>query len=211
MVFIRGIVFVLLCNLSQLTMAGDSVKFTFDGDALGGVPKGWVGGVTGEGSARWTVSADPAAPSKPNVLKQSGEGTYVWGIVDKVAIKNGYVQTRFMALTGKEDQAGGLVWRFVDKDNYYVTRANVLENNVRIYRVVGGRRTMFGSANVDVTGKQWHLLRVGFNNDVFTVSFNGKELLKAQDDRLQAAGGVGLWTKADSVTVFDDMEYANTN
>ncbi len=106
---------------------------SFDRDAPGALPAGWRSGVTGRGSPKWSVEADASAPSRPNVLKQSGSGTFPWCVRPDVSLENGYVEVRFKPLTGREDQAGGLVWRWKDGDNYYVARANALENNVSLY------------------------------------------------------------------------------
>jgi hypothetical protein len=119
------------------------------------------------------------------------------------------VSVRFKAVAGKVDQAGGLVARFKDKDNYYITRANALENNVRLYKVVDGSRKQFAGVNAKVTSGEWHTLRLVANGSHFEVFFDGKSLFTAADDTLKDAGRVGLWTKADSVTLFDDLRIAD--
>jgi hypothetical protein len=114
---------------------------------------------------------------------------------------------KFKPVSGQEDQAGGVVWRVKDADNYYIARANALEGNVRIYHFVKGKRTQFKGANLPVASGQWHTLRVNFSGSRFAVVFNGKELFTAEDETHQNAGKVGVWTKADSVTLFDDFHY----
>ena len=181
--------------------------------ADGTSPKGWTSAVTGSGTAKWTVEKDDSAPSKPNVLKQSGEGTFPIILNDGSAVKNGFVEVKGKALEGKEDQAIGVIWRARDKDNYYVCRANALEGNVVLYKTVGGKRSPLDivgrkggyGVKTSVAPKHWHTLRVDFKGDTFTVTFDGKELFKVQDATFADAGKVGLWTKADSVTVFDDF------
>jgi len=116
------------------------------------------------------------------------------------------VTTRFKAISGRVDQAGGLVVRLVDRNNYYVARANSLENNVRFYRVVGGRRQQLASANSKVTSGEWHTLTLRAQGNRFSVSFDGKPLLTHADKTFVAPGKVALWTKADSVTRFDRLE-----
>ena len=112
----------------------------FDTDAVGSLPDSWVEGVTGRGTPRWIVESDASAPSKPNVLKQSGTGTFPWCVRHKTSIEDGFVEVKFKALAGTEDRAGGVVWRWKDGDNYYVARANALENNVSLYYTEAGRR-----------------------------------------------------------------------
>ncbi len=114
-------------------------------------------------------------------------------------------QGRALAAGETDDQAGGVVWRAKDADNYYIARANALEGNVRIYHFVKGKRTQFKGVTEKVASGQWHTLRVNFSGNRFTVLFNGKELFTAEDETFKEAGKVGLWTKADSVTLFDDF------
>jgi len=112
----------------------------FDTNSIGSAPSGWSAGVTGRGSFRWTVEADASAPSKSNVLKQSGRGDFPWCVKNEPQIADGYAEVKFKPVSGKEDQAGGVVWRWKDGDNYYVARANALEDNVSLYYTRHGRR-----------------------------------------------------------------------
>jgi hypothetical protein len=114
---------------------------------------------------------------------------------------------KFKPVAGKEDQAGGLIWRFQDKDNYYIARANALEDNVAIYYTIDGKRTEKKRIGIRVTSNQWHSLRVDFKDNDFVVTFDGKEALEWKDDTFKQAGKVGVWTKADSVTLFDDFSF----
>jgi hypothetical protein len=182
---------------------------TFENVKLGQLPRGWLAGVTGQGSPKWAVEKDDSAPSKPNVLKQSGEGTFPWCVKKDVSLTDGHVEVKFKPIAGKEDQAGGLVWRWQDGDNYYIARANALEDNVTIYHTVKGRRVAFKNTNTKVTSSEWHTLRVDFKGKRFTVSFDGKKVIDADDDTFSKPGAVGVWTKADSVTLFDDFTYSN--
>ena len=183
---------------------------SFDNDQPGAVPAGWRCGVTGRGSPKWLVEADPTAPSKPNVLKQSGSGTFPWCVRPDVSLVDGYVEVKFKSVSGKEDQAGGLVWRWKDGDNYYVARANALENNVSLYYTQGGRRNTLKYVNAPVARNTWHTLRVEFYGKRIRVFLNGKPYIEMEDDRITAGGAVGVWTKADSVTAFDDFTYNPT-
>lgn len=179
----------------------------FDDAKPGQPPPGWTAAQTGKGAAKWTVEKDDTAPSKPNVLKQSGEAAYPIAIKQDSNLKDGFVEVKFKPVSGQEDQAGGVIWRCKDPDNYYIARANALENNVRIYHFIKGKRTQFKGANLPVAADQWHTLRVNFSGNRFTVIFNGKELFQADDNTFPDSGKVGLWTKADSVTLFDDFTF----
>ncbi len=134
----------------------------FDNEVAGSLPEGWVAGVTGRGAARWTVEPDPSAPSQPNVLKQSGRGDFPWCVRRDAALADGYVEVKFKPLSGREDQAGGVVWRWKDGDNYYVARANALEGNVSLYYTERGRRITIKYVDAPVAKSQWHTLRVEF-------------------------------------------------
>lgn len=199
----------ILAVLVGLYTAGSAMAETiqFDDAKTGGLPSGWLGGVTGSGTPKWTVEPDASAPSKPNVLKQSGEGTYPWCVKKDVSLTDGFVEMKFKPVSGKEDQAGGVVWRWKDGDNYYVVRANALEDNVTIYHTTGGTRRSFKSVDKKVASNQWHTLRVDFKGNQYTVSFDGERVIEARDDTIKGAGAVGVWTKADSVTLFDDFNY----
>ena len=181
----------------------------FDAADTGKAPPGWTVTKTGSGSPKWTVEKDDTAPSKPNVLKQSGEATYPVCIKDDTKLKDGFVEVKFKPIAGKEDQAGGVIWRCADADNYYIARANALEDNVTIYHTIKGKRVSFKNVNTPVKPGVWHTLRVDFAGNKFTVTFDGKKVIEATDDSFADAGKVGVWTKADSVTLFDDFIYGS--
>ena len=195
--------------LAATVLAGAAVADTvnFDNLKTGAPPAGWTATRTGTGDARWTIEKDDTAPSKPNVLKQSGEATYPVCIKDDTSVKDGFVEVKFKPISGKEDQAGGVVWRLKDANNYYVARANALEDNVTIYDTVNGRRTERKRTNVKVAPNAWHAIRVDFQDNHFTVTLDGKKALDRDDVTFKDAGNVGVWTKADSVTLFDDFSY----
>jgi hypothetical protein len=179
----------------------------FDKAKPGSLPAGWISGVTGYGSPRWAVEADSTAPSIPNVLRQSGAGAFPWCVKKSVSLADGYVEVKFKPLSGNEDQAGGIVWRWKDGDDYYVARANALENNVSLHYMQGGSRETIKFADAPVAVNQWHKLRVDFSGKRISVSLDGKTLIVENDDHIPGAGAVGVWTKADSVTAFDDFRY----
>ena len=185
--------------------AADSVNF--DAGTVGQAPAGWTATRTGSGDAKWTIEKDDTAPSKPNVLKQSGVATYPVCFKNDTNLKDGFVEVKFKPISGKEDQAGGVVWRLKDANNYYIARANALEDNVTIYHTINGRRTEKKRTNMKVASNVWHTIRVDFADNHFTVTCDAKKAIEWDDDTFKEAGKVGVWTKADSLTLFDDFSY----
>src|SRR5712691_5960332 len=161
---------ILTTTLLSVAALADSVNF--DNLKSGAPPPGWTVTKTGTGDAKWTVEADNTAPSPPNVLKQSGRATYPICIKDDTNLKDGFVEVKFKPVAGKGDQAGGVIWRAKDSNNYYVARANALEDNVTIYDTVNGRRTERKRVNVKVPPNVWHTLRVDFAGNHFTVTYD---------------------------------------
>ena len=192
---------------AMLTRIAAAQTANFDDLKTGVPPPGWTATKTGTGAATWTIEKDDTAPSKPNVLKQSGKATYPVCIKDDSNLKDGFVEVKFKSISGKEDQAGGIIWRAKDPNNYYVARANALEDNVTIYHTINGRRSEKKRTNMKVAPNQWHTLRVDFEGNRFTVTFDGKKAIEWDDNTFKEAGKVGVWTKADSVTLFDDFSY----
>ncbi len=182
----------------------------FDADRVGQPPSGWTCGATGKGMPKWTVEADTGAPSKANVLRQSGAAAFPWCVRNDIALSDGWVEVKFRPVSGREDQAGGLVWRWKDGDNYYVARANALENNVSLYHTTGGSRRTIEYKDAPVARNVWHTLRVDFKGPSIRVSLDGKTLIDRNDSSISGPGKAGVWTKADSVTVFDDFAYGET-
>jgi hypothetical protein len=195
----------LTTGLFAVTAQAQTINF--DDAKPGEAPPGWTATKTGKGEAKWTIEKDDTAPSKPNVLKQSGEATYPVCIKDDTSLKDGFVEVKFKPVSGKEDQAGGVIWRAKDSDNYYIARANALEDNVTIYHTIKGSRVAFKNVNTKVVPATWHTLRVDFVGNKFTVTFDGKKVMEATDDSFSDPGKLGVWTKADSVTLFDDFSY----
>jgi hypothetical protein len=190
-------------------------RLSFVANAIGAAPAGWTVTMTGRGKPKWTVEEDATAPSKSKVVKQFGNATFPLLLKDGTSLKDGFVEIQFKALSGNEDRAAGIVWRAKDANNYYVVRANALEDNVVLYKTVDGRRT-----ELDIVGRKggygvkeavpantWHTLRVEFAESHFKVVFNGKAIFDVEDRTFVNAGQIGLWTKADSVTAFDNVTY----
>ena len=196
-----------LTVLSTTAVFAETVNF--DAEKVGGLPDGWIAGVTGRGTPKWLVEADPTAPSKPNVLKQSGNGTFPWCVVRGSAVADGFVEVKFKSVAGKEDQAGGVIWRWKDGNTYYVARANALEDNVSLYYTENGRRNTLKYVDAPVAPNVWHTLRVEFSAARIKVALDGKAYIELEDKHITGTGAVGVWTKADSVTAFDDFSYGS--
>jgi len=194
-----------LLMMVSLPVMAETINF--DQDPVGSTPSGWTAGVTGRGTPKWAIEADSTAPTLPNVLKQSGAGTFPWCIKNGTALTDGAVEVKFKSISGKEDQAAGLVWRWKDGDNYYVARANALENNVSLYYTTGGRRNTIKYVSAPVARNVWHAMRVEFAGKRITVALDGKTYIDLEDEHIAGPGAVGVWTKADSVTAFDDFGY----
>jgi hypothetical protein len=183
---------------------------TFDSNVVGQPPVVWMCGTTGKGNPVWTVEPDTSAPSQPNVLKQAGVAAFPWCVKSDIASADGTVEVKFKPLSGKEDQAGGVVWRWKDGNNYYVARANALEQNVSLYYTVHGLRKTIKYVKAPVAANAWHTLRVTYKGDAIQVALDGKTYIEAKDTHISGPGKVGVWTKADSVTLFDDFSYSST-
>jgi hypothetical protein len=187
---------------------------TFQNDVVGAAPGGWLLTMTGKGTPKWTVEKDEGGGA---VLKQSGNATFPLALKEDTSIRDGFVEVKFKPIAGSEDRAGGVVWRAKDANNYYVVRANALEDNVVLYKTVNGARSSLDivgrksgyRVKTPVPANQWHTLRVEFEGSRFNVIFNGKALFAVEDATFPQAGMVGLWTKADSVTVFDGFTYGD--
>lgn len=206
-------------SLLGLVVAG-ALAIGFDDERAGSLPPGWKSAVTQKGALpRWEIVEDPSAPTKPNVLAQlssePARAQFPLAVYEKASYRNGDLSVKFKPISGKVDQAAGLVWRYRDENNYYIVRANALEDNVVLYKVEGGKRTSLapkgtpaGTYGVDleVPGGRWSSLRVVFEGPLLTVFFDGEKLFEVEDATFTEAGSVGLWTKADSVTHFDDFQ-----
>jgi hypothetical protein len=202
--------------LTEVNMSNHAVSF--ESNQTGAAPKGWTATLTGTGEPKWTVESDETAPSKSKVIKQSGRATYPLLLKNDTNIKDGFIEIKFKAIAGSEDRAAGVVWRARDAKNYYVARANALEDNFVLYKTVNGVRSALDivgrkggyGVSVPVPANIWHSLRIDFKGARFTASFNGKQMFEVEDSTFTEAGKVGLWTKADSVTAFDEVKYDET-
>jgi hypothetical protein len=187
------------------------VDLNFEDADVGGLPKGWtVAETNGSGTpATWRVAETDCAPSGRHVLRlesKNPSGTFNLLLSDKELPADIDVEVKIHADSGSEDQGGGLVWRARDANNYYVARWNPLEKNLRLYKVVDGKRTMFKSVTVDPDPKAWHTLEAKMTGKKIDIELDGKTLLTHEDDSFTGGGKVGLWSKADASSSFDNLE-----
>jgi hypothetical protein len=183
--------------------------WNFDQDEVGTTPKGILNAGTGPKGEKgqWVVQKDETAPSPPNALVQTAKNagsTFNVAIFENTDHADLELKVKMKALGGQEDQGGGPIWRAKDANNYYITRFNPLENNFRVYKVVDGERKTLQSANVTLPAS-WHEIEIKMVDDEIECELDGKEYLKVQDTTF-SRGKIGLWTKADAVTAFDDLK-----
>ncbi len=184
--------------------------WNFDKDTPGKAPEGFTSALTGQGTmGQWVVTQEATAPSAPNVLAQTSQDKtdyrFPLAIAEGTSYKDLALSVKFKAVSGKVDQGAGLIFRLRDKDNYYIVRANALEDNFRLYHVVNGRRVQFAGANFKVSSQAWHEIKVEARGEEFKCYYDGQLKFTAKDSTFKEAGKVGLWTKADSVIYFDDL------
>ena len=198
--------------------AGDSRSKTyfinFDKDTTGILPASWTQAFTGRGNTRWKIAdlGNGNHAMWQSYGKNPG-GHFNIVVQDSIRMRNGRLEVRIKALSGRHDRGGGLIWRYAGKNNYYVVRLNPLEDNVVLYKVEKGRRTdlpLLGKGrtygmDVPPLGDGWNSLAVEVKDDVFSVFLNGKMLYEVQDGTFSGSGKTGFWTKADAVSYFDDF------
>ncbi|MDA2925185.1 hypothetical protein MYX65_11155 [Acidobacteria bacterium AH-259-L09] len=191
------------------------VRITFDDVQVGKLPAHWkVEATHAKGKlANWSVQKDASASSGDHVLllkiNDYDRGTFNLCWTDQVSFQDGIVEVKVKAREGRVDQGGGPIWRVKDKDNYYIARWNPLEDNFRLYYVKDGRRVQLDTAKVKLPADQWHTITMQHQGNQITGYLDGKKLLEVNDTTFPEAGGVGLWTKADAASSFDDLEIRN--
>jgi hypothetical protein len=205
------VAFVGLLILSALPAHAEIL--TFASAELGASPGNFEFWRTGDGRpGQWRVVRDPSAEGGKALEQTSTDKTdyrFPLAIYKPFSGDNVAVSVRFKPISGTVDQAGGLAIRLTTPDDYYVVRANALEDNVRFYRVVKGKREQLQSASVKVASNQWHVLGIRAEGSRFTITYDGRTLYTATDRTFGQAGKVALWTKADSVTRFDRLEFGS--
>lgn len=200
---------------TTVVVQGATRKVDFSDDAAGQPPKGFEFGYTAKAGApgKWIVEAEGTNKYLAQVDADHTRARFPVAVVNDISAADVDLSVRFRLISGRVDQAAGLVWRYRDQDNYYIVRANALEDNVVLYKVENGKRTdlpvkgegrTYGK-KTEVPAKQWSTLRVVANGRLFEVYFNGTKLYDVEDTTFTQPGKVGVWTKADSVTQFDDL------
>ncbi len=196
-------------------------SINFDSAKPGSLPPGWTSVAPAGAPSKWEVLTDPTAPSPTHVFaqvsKEAVSSRCPLAILDKMDVTDGDLSVKVKPVAGKEDRTGGLVWRYRDPGNYYLVRANALENTIVLYKVEDGKRIPLESKGAaprsygvkhPVPANEWSVLKVHFHGPLFSVYFNHKRLFEVLDTTFAKAGKVGLWTKSDSVTYFDDFRIA---
>lgn len=200
--------------LLTTSIAGEAklpMRFDFENAEVGKLPAGWTAakGGKGEGSV-WKVAEDKSAPRGPKVLAQTAAGPgslFNLCVADKTSCADLDLSVSFKSVAGKKDQGGGPMWRYQDANNYYVVRMNPLEDNFRLYKVVDGKRIQLATTADDVVAApdKWHTIRVIHTGNRIQCYLNGNLHFDVKDDTIKSAGKIGLWTKADASSWFDDL------
>src|SRR6266566_3388587 len=212
--------FILLVSLlSAISVSAQTTTIDFNNEKVGEAPSGFSTTLTGKGKpGKWAVTKDDSSPNQGNVLAQTDSDPTGYRfpvcVYDGLTAKDVDVTVKFKPISGRGDQGAGIVWRYRDKDNYYIVRANALEGNVVLYKVENGKRTdlpLVGKGRTygmkeKVPSGVWGTLRVVAKDNHFEVYHNGKKLYEVEDETFKLAGKAGLWTKADSVIYFDDLQ-----
>jgi hypothetical protein len=220
----RWVLLAILASRGVAQSAEETMEVDFNAFEVGKPPPGFSSALTGGGGpAAWVVQADPLGGAGNVLVQTSADATshrFLLCIADRFSARDVDLSVRFAPLAGKVDRAAGLVWRYRDADNYYLVRANALEGNVVLYKVERGKRTdlkptdagwLAYGVKTEVASDKWSELRVVARVKRFSVSLNGKRLFDVEDGTFQTAGRVGLWTKADSVTAFDDLKAVSSD
>jgi len=200
-------------NTVDLVEKSDTT-INFENYETGKLPQDWSQAFTGKGSGtEWKIIDDNGNKVLAQLSKDNPNYHFNLVVFNEISAKNVELTVKMKGVTGRMDQGGGFVWRYTDKDNYYVVRANPLEDNVVLYKVKDGKRTdlpvyskgrTYG-VNVEKLGNDWNTLKLFIVDDVFIVYLNGKEIFKVQDQTFTNEGKIGLWTKADAVSYFDEF------
>lgn len=205
----HSLLVIVVCSLGVPAIAAETVKKDFESDAVGAPPAGFEFGRTGGGAeGKWVVRVEKGGTKNHVLVQESADKTdnrFPVAVLKDGTYKDVTLSVRARPLAGEVDQGIGLVWRYKDANNYYITRCNALEDNCRIYHVVKGNRVQFGSQNVKVAKNTWHTLKLEAAGNRFMIFFDGNKVLDTTDETFKDAGKVGLWTKADSVIEFDNL------
>jgi len=210
-----GVLFAIVVLGATMIVHGATRKVDFSDDTVGQPPRGFEFGHTAKAGApgKWVIQAEGTNKYLVQTDPDSTRSRFPVAVLSDVSAADVDLSVRFKPVSGRVDQAAGLVWRYRDEDNYYIVRANALENNVVVYKVENGKRTdlpvkgegrTYGK-KAEVPASQWSSLRIVATGPLVEVHFNGAKLYEVEDPTFGQAGKLGVWTKADSVTQFDDL------
>jgi hypothetical protein len=203
MIVRTGVLALVFTSLPLTSPALSGKRFwNFDSEKAGSISGGFMNEI-----GDWKIVADGSAPSKPNVLAQLAKNerpVFNVALADETSYTDVNITVKLKSIDGKIDQGGGVVWRARDAKNYYIARYNPLENNYRVYKLEDGRRIQLGTADVK-RSEGWHTLRVAMTGEQIECYYDGKKYIKVKDSTFKEAGKIGLWTKADAQTYFDDL------
>ena len=200
----------------QAEPAAPEPAWNFDRDEPGTLPGEFSIGTMFDGrpAGDWQVLATDRAKSPPHVLAQrmakGAEHAYKITLVKEIVASDLNLEVSFLPIQGRADMGGGLIWRAADDRNYYLARANPLEQNIRVYRVENGIRHLLENFNQTITVKQWHTLRITHRGCAINIFYDDKQVFDLCDKTFQT-GMIGLWTKSDAVTYFDDLQLQQLN
>lgn len=193
-------------NASDNLVVPQDITFDFEDYTLGKAPVGWSNYFTGKGDlGKWKILDDNGSRVLAQISKRNFGYHFDIIVNDELSYKDVEITVKFKGTDGEEDQGGGPVWRYIDANNYYIARANPLENNYRLYKVINGNRKQLATVNMDIKSGKWYSLKIKMQGNKINCYFNDKLKLEATDDSFPGAGKIGLWTKADAVTYFDDL------
>lgn len=195
----------LCCGATLSRVAAQDRSFDFDNEEVGKLPAAWTAA-----TSTWMIALDGTNKAMKQAGKNEGDKFNIC-IQNELRYQNLEMEVRIKALEGVEDQGGGLVWRYVDSKNYYITRANPLENNFRVYKVVNGNRKQMETANVSFKKGEWYTVKVVMSGNTINCYYNGQKLLSHTDATFPNAGLVGFWSKADAVSLFDNVRIRPLN
>jgi len=195
---------------AEVQAVSPDTLFNFENYPVGQTPSGWSEYLTGRGKpCHWEIRDDMGNKVLAQVSSETPDYRFNLIVNNALQYKDVTISVRFKGVKGRGDQGGGPVWRFQDADNYYVARANPLENNFRLYKVVNGDRRMLKSASLRIETGKWYTLKITMQGNRIKCYFNGKLELETTDNTFPQAGKAGLWTKSDAVTYFDGFGVAN--
>jgi len=193
-------------NTNQIEISADT-SFNFENYETGKLPVNWSSAITGKGKkCNWKILKDNNNKILAQISEEKADYRFNIIINDSLFYKDAEINVRFKGISGKNDQGGGPVWRYVDENNYYVARANPLENNFRVYKVVNGNRKELKSARVKIDSNKWYDIKITMKGNKITCFFNKTAKLETIDNTFTHTGKIGLWTKSDAVTYFDDLK-----